>query len=58
MKPRSHDCPYLQNKHRCTHKGKKRVCGYCNAVDCEFYLEWLELKNIHKIKENAVEVPL
>jgi len=51
MKTKSHGCPYLQNKHRCTHVGKCKTCGYLTATDCEFYLEWLELWSETKDKE-------
>ena len=58
-------CPYHSKKNRCTHKpehklitSKKRVCGYKNPKDCEFFLEWVELHSAENNQPNASNIHL
>ena len=53
MKPKTHGCPYLQNRHRCTHKSKHKICIYSNAEKCPYYNEWVELKETIDFKEKT-----
>lgn len=63
MKTKKHNCPYLQNHRRCTHKGtdpgktkRKKLCGYDNCSDCELFQEWVEL--VSASNNSPYNVPL
>jgi len=43
---KKHECPYLENHNKCTHKskkyysrGSKPICGYLNPLKCELLNE-------------------
>jgi|AntAceMinimDraft_18_1070375.scaffolds.fasta_scaffold33301_2 hypothetical protein len=54
MKPRTHDCPYLQGKKTCVNKHMGDTCVFSNPDSCLQYVEWVEGSNHHLIKESII----
>ena len=50
MKPKTHDCPYLQGKCSCVNKHIPNQCIFSNPSSCLQYVEWLESHEHSKIK--------